>query len=322
MNATKPEHVASSSIDLGKLSPAAYAFFQRFIQAESGIVIDEAKQYMLESRLVPILASTVAKSLGISTLEQLSQLLMSRSPADLTRLVLEAMTTHETFFFRDVPMFEALRRTQLPAMLKRVKGSRKLRIWSAAASTGQEAYSLAMLLTELHAGSDAVDILGTDISTTVLDRAREARYTRAEVNRGLSPTQLERYFSKNGTTWQLCDEIRSMVHFQPIDLRHGLRRLGMFDLILCRNVLIYFDTDTKRKILDTMLPMLFPSGALVLGCAETIININDELRREQIGAATFYVPKTNGGLTQRDATAPPGTGTGTGLGGGAYLRKT
>ena len=270
------------------LTRERYSFLQRYIQAESGIVLEADKQYLVESRLKPLLSSEVARGLKIVTLDDLCHTLLARPSLELSRLVLDAMTTNETFFFRDAPLFEALQKSVLPDMFERVRGKRKVRIWSAASSSGQEAYSLAMVVRELGKGASDVDIVGTDLSTQVIERARQAKYVSFEVNRGLPPAYLQRYFTKSKTDWQVVDTVRSMVHFEPIDLRRSLAKIGKFDLILCRNVLIYFDTETKKKVVSSIRTLLTPGGLLALGCAETIININDGLHRHQVGASTFY----------------------------------
>jgi chemotaxis protein methyltransferase CheR len=270
------------------LSRETYSQLQRYIQAESGIVLESDKQYLVEARLRPILSSDVAKTLKLRTLDDLCQSLVFRPSLELSKLVLDAMTTNETFFFRDTPLFEALQASVLPSMFQRVRGKRKLRIWSAASSSGQEAYSLAMIVRELGKTSSEVEIIGTDLSTQMIARARQAKYVSFEVQRGLPAAYLQRYFVKSGAEWQVADAVRSMVQFEQIDLRRSLARMGTFDLILCRNVLIYFDTDTKRKVVATIQDMLAPGGLLALGCAETIINISDGLHRQQFGASTFY----------------------------------
>ena len=270
------------------LSPESYAALQRFVRDASGIVLDGDKRYLLESRLTPVLASSAAKSLSIHTLDDLSRVVSSRSTADLRQLILNAITTNETLFFRDAGMFDALQKHVFPARLdgKRMWG--KLRIWSAASSSGQEAYSLAMVLQHMGRGAGDVEILGTDISTEVLERARQARYADSEVKRGLAPEFLSRYFRRIGGEWQLSDPVRSMVRFEEIDLRRDIRRLGRFDLILCRNVLIYFDTVTRQHIFTELHGMLPQNGFLALGCAETVINLHQGFQRQQIGHATFY----------------------------------
>ena len=265
------------------LSGQNYAYLQQYIRAESGIVIDEDKQYLLETRLLP-----VAKKHGLLSLDSLSAALSARSIPGLGVSVIEAMTTNETLFFRDDSLFEALRTTVLPLLLQRLRGTRRLRIWSAAASSGQEAYSLAMMLSEMGQTSADVEIVGTDLATHVLDRARKGVYGQFEISRGLPSSYLSRFFSQVGAEWEIKEQVRRLVRFQQFDLRQDPRALGVFDLILCRNVLIYFDTVTKAAILQSLRQQMAPSGLLVLGCAETIINVHTGFRREIFGQAAFY----------------------------------
>jgi chemotaxis protein methyltransferase CheR len=278
----------SKTVNPGTMQPATFATLQHWIRAESGIVGDPNQQYLLERRLLPLLASPQFVAEGIDTLEALGQHVTTRSGGAIAASVLDAVTTNETFFFRDTPMFEALRRFVLPAMLEPLRGRRKLRVWSAAASSGQEAYSVAIQLREL--GKDATDceIVGTDLSNAMLERARKARYAELETSRGLPREYLSRYFSRDGADWVLHHEVRAMVHFEQIDLRRNIGRLGHFDLILCRNVLIYFDVETKRQIVQNLEPMLSPAGVLVLGCAETILGLSETLAAATLGKSTFY----------------------------------
>ena len=275
--------VAASGRAAGVLSPQSYAFLQNFIRNESGIVIDENKEYLLETRLLPVLRKE-----NLPSLESLCARLALRSSPGLARQVIEAMTTHETFFFRDTAVFDSLRQHILPAMLQRTGASRPLRIWSAAASSGQEAYSLAMQLLELGALPSQVEIVGTDLSEKVLERAREGKYVQFEVSRGLPSPYLLKYFTRTGLAWTVRDELRGMVRFQPIDLRKSFTSLGLFDLVLCRNVLIYFDLETKRQVLSGLRQALDPQGILALGSAETLLNLDCGLHRQVIGACTFY----------------------------------
>ncbi len=173
-------------------------------------------------------------------------------------------------------------------MLSRLDGGRKLRVWSAASSTGQEDYSMAMTLLDMGKGKDQVEIVATDLSRAVLDRAREGRYNQFEINRGLKPGHLKTYFTPVGTDWQLVDEVRDLVRFEQLDLRRNLRFMGSFDMVLCRNVLIYFDTETKTQILSAIREVLCPEGVLVLGCAETIINVHNGYQRKMVGQSTVY----------------------------------
>lgn len=267
------------------LSRSNYVILQRYIYAESGIVIDDDKQYLLEARLLPIV-----REHNLESLDALALRLMAKSGTPLAQLVVEAMTTNETLFFRDSAMFEALRLHVFPALFAGTGRQRKIRIWSAAASTGQEAYSIAMLLLEMGKSSRDVEILGTDLSTQVLARAREGRYPQFDINRGLPASYLMKYFIRSGLDWQLQDQVKGMVRFQPLDLRRDFRSLGSFDLILCRNVLIYFDTPTKTKIVDLIRSLLSPGAMLALGCAETVLNIHSGFKRVSFGHSAFYLP--------------------------------
>ncbi len=280
---TRDPAPARESSNPTALSPANYAFLQHFIHTESGIVIDTDKQYLLESRLAPIL-----RSQNIDSLDALSVLLAKKSSVALSKVVIDAMTTNETLFFRDTAMFEALQTHVLPLLFEKAGKTRKLRIWSAAASSGQEAYSLAMMLLEMRKTKLDVEILGTDLSTQMLDRAREGKYQQFEVTRGLPSSYLMKYFTRAGSDWQLSETVRGMVRFDQMDLRRELRGMGPFDLIMCRNVLIYFDTETKRKVVGAMSRLLYPGAILVLGCAETVINIHADFQRTAIGLSNFY----------------------------------
>lgn len=264
-------------------SQKSYIFLQRFIHEESGIVLDNDKQYLLETRLLP-----VAKKYGIDTLDNLSTAIAGRSRAGLNSAVIDAMTTNETLFFRDPSLFEALKDVVFPDLFERVQRSRRVRIWSAAASSGQEAYTLAMLMLEMGKSSSDVEIVGTDLATHVLDRARAGRYGQFEVGRGLPSNYLVKYFTRAGTEWEVKSPVKALVRYQQLDLRKSLRQMGAFDLILCRNVLIYFDTATKNGILEGMRQQLCPKGMLALGCAETIMNIHSGFRRKTVRQASLY----------------------------------
>ena len=199
------------------LSTQGYSFLQTYIQRESGIVLDEDKRYLIESRLLPIVRQENLGSLD----ELCGHLATGRRPTLATR-VIDAMTTNETLFFRDSGIFDALRTSILPGLMASVAGKRKLRIWSAASSTGQEAYSIAITLLEAGFNAHEVEITGTDLSEQVLDRARAGRYVQFEVNRGMPASLLTRHFTKIGIDWQISDQVRSMVRFQKMDLRGSL----------------------------------------------------------------------------------------------------
>lgn len=266
-----------------QITPDNHEFLRTQVYRESGIVLDDSKLYLIESRLAPILQTE-----RIGTLNDLCALLRATNGSPLRQRVVEAMTTNETLFFRDPPAFAALHKTVLPELVERRKMERRLRIWSAAASTGQEAYSIAILLREMGLPGWDIRVLGTDLNAQVLDRARTGRYMQLEVNRGLPAKYLVRYFRQNGPDWQIAEELRRMVEFRTWDLRQSPQSLGSFDLILCRNVLIYFDVATKKKILSDFRGVLAPQGHLLLGCAESTFNLDTVLTRRQIDQTTFY----------------------------------
>lgn len=247
------------------LSPENYRFLQQEIRRDCGVVLDDDKYYLFESRLAPVL-----REANITTLNELCAQLRSRLHPDLSRKVMEALTTNETFFFRDMAPFRALQTQLLPTLVMELGSSTQLRIWSAAASSGQEAYSIAMLLRELNIQDRAESILGTDISEQVLDYAKEARYLQFEVNRGLPDEYLAKYFKRDGFCWRLNDEVRNMAQFCKFDLRQNTSALGHYHIIFCRNVLIYFDIETKNKIIRQLVNSLATGGYLILGAAESI----------------------------------------------------
>jgi chemotaxis protein methyltransferase CheR len=266
------------------ISADTYRFLQDFVYRESGIVLEEDKHYLLQARLMPIL-----KGLQLRTIDDVCFKLRT-GDTELGRRVVEAMTTNETLFFRDPSLFDALRTVMVPALMKQREATRRLAFWSAAASSGQEAYSLAMLLLEmgLLAQGWSIQILGTDLSAQVLDRARQGRYMQIEVNRGLPAPYLVRYFSKQGLEWQLKDNVRSMVRFDRFDLRQSPTPLGTFDIVFCRNVLIYFDIATKKKILAGIRHVLRDDGCLLLGGAEAILDLDGNYARQVVGQASVY----------------------------------
>lgn len=269
--------------DFAEISRENYVFLQQHVYRTSGIVLDEHKRYLLEARLLPIVRKE-----NMRTINDLCALLRATGPGRVFQEVAEAMTTNETLFFRDSSPFKIMFECLLPPLIEERKKTRRLTLWSAAASSGQEAYSLAMLLMEAGLEEWKIDILGTDLSEKVLARAREASYTQIEVNRGLSAARLVKYFNRKGLEWQVKDELRNIVRFQTFDLRQSMRSLGPFDFVLCRNVLIYFDTETKKKILREIEGTLHTDGYLLLGAAETTMNLIDSFERCPIEGATFY----------------------------------
>lgn len=274
---------ATAKAQATPLSAQSYTFLQSYILRQSGIVLDESKRYLVEARLLPIIRHE-----NIISLDSLCQRIAANTSPALNRQVIEAMTTNETLFFRDPVMFEALKTGVLPGLLDSVRNKRKLRIWSAASSTGQEAYSLAMMLLEMGVSDRQVEIVGTDLAESVLERARHGKYVQFEVSRGLPMKYLSTYFSKAGMDWQLSRDVLNMARFQQLDLRGSFHDVGRCDLVLCRNVLIYFSVETKRSILAAIREVLAPGGLLVLGCAETVIGVDDSFERKVVGGSTFY----------------------------------
>jgi len=257
------------------MTPADFDFLRDSLKQHSGLVLSADKQYLLESRLLP-----VARKAGFERLSALIGALKGDNAEALMTAVVEAMTTNESFFFRDKMPFDNFRSTVLPA-LRALRGhSRAIRIWCAAASTGQEPYSLAMALTEMDRGLAGwrIEVIATDISNAVLEKARQGLYSQFEVQRGLPIQLLIKYFSQNGEMWQIAPEIRAMVKYRQLNLLSDFSDLGTFDLIFCRNVLIYFDHETKVDVLDRLAEVIADDGYLVLGAAETVVGLTDSFK--------------------------------------------
>ncbi len=267
-----------------EIHPENYRFLQQHVYSKTGIVLEENKHYLFESRLAPIV-----RQLGLATINELCMLLQTSCKAEVGRQVVEAMTTNETYFFRDPSQYDAIRAVLLPRLMEERRQTRKLSFWSAAASTGQEAYSLAMMLLGMGLADWNVQILGTDFSSQVLERARSGRYQQIEVNRGLPADQLVKHFRQCGAEWQVSDAVRRMVTFETIDLRDSMRALGPFDLVFCRNVMIYFDAHTKRNILKELHSTMFRGAWLLLGGVETAFGVEEWFDRQTIGNAAIYV---------------------------------
>jgi chemotaxis protein methyltransferase CheR len=251
-----------------------------------GIVLEDNKHYLFESRLAPIVQQH-----GLNSINELCVMLRAKRDIQLAHQVVEAMTTNETYFFREPAQYEAIRTVFLPRLKEEKRDTRTLRFWSAASSTGQEAYTLAMLLVENGLQEWNIEILGTDFSAKVVERARSGIYQQIEVDRGLPSALLTKYFRRCGVDWQLSDTVRRMVRFETIDLRKSMRTLGPFDLVLCRNVMIYFDNDTKRNIMKEIHSTLFRGAWLLLGGAETAFSLEEWFDRLTVGNVTVYVAR-------------------------------
>ena len=256
------------------MTPAEYEYLRKFLRDHSGLDLSADKQYLIESRLSPL-----ARKAGFSGISDLVQKLQGGSSA-LVSSVVEAMTTNETFFFRDKVPFDHFRDTIMPDVLKARAGRRSVRIWCAAGSTGQEPYSLAMGLKEMGAALTGwrVEIIATDLSQEVLEKSKAGIYSQFEVQRGLPIQLLVKYFKQTGETWQINPELRAMIQHRQLNLLHDFSQLGTFDVIFCRNVLIYFDQETKINIFNRLARQIESDGFLVLGAAETVVGLTDAFR--------------------------------------------
>ncbi len=257
------------------MTPLDYDYLRKCLKERSGLVLSADKQYLVESRLLPL-----ARKAELGNLGELVAVLKSRRDPALMTAVVEAMTTNESFFFRDKTPFDHFRQTVMPALLVARRNSRFIRIWCAAASTGQEPYSLAMCLKEMAAELSGwrIELLATDLSGEVLEKARAGLYTQFEVQRGLPIALLIKHFSQSGDLWQIAPELRAMVKFRQLNLLADFSSLGTFDLIMCRNVLIYFDQETKIDVLNRLARVVAYDGYLMLGAAETVVGLTDRFK--------------------------------------------
>ena len=256
------------------MTPVEYDFLRKLLKERSGLDLCADKQYLVESRLIPL-----ARRVGLGGISELVVQIKGGSGA-VAAEVIEAMTTNETFFFRDKIPFEHLRETILPSLLRSRASRRALRIWCAASATGQEPYSIAMCLREF-AGALAgwrVEIVATDLAHGVLEKARAGLFSQFEVQRGLPIQLLVKHFTQVGELWQLNADIRAMVQHRQLNLLHDFSHLGTFDVIFCRNVLIYFDQETKAAIFERLAKVLEADGSLLLGAAESVVGISEAFR--------------------------------------------
>ncbi len=264
---------------------ADFDWIAQLVWKRSAIVLEKGKEYLVESRLAPL-----ARKTGAETVSEFVTRLIAKPDSSLITEVVDAMTTNETSWFRDHYPFQALQSHVFPELTRNRSRQRVLRIWSAGCSSGQEPYSIAMVAQDhfaLHPGW-AIDIIGSDLSDVMLEKARNARYGQLEVNRGLPVAMLVRHFERLGTEWQLRPEIRKMVQFQGVNLAQPIAPMGTFDVIFLRNVLIYFDAETKRGIFQQVKRMLRPDGYLFLGGAETTLNVDPDFEPVMYDRATCY----------------------------------
>ncbi len=263
----------------------SFEFIRKLLLDQTAISLDAGKQYLVEARLTPI-----ARSHGLASIDQLVVQMQQLPNGRLVRDVVDAMTTNETFFFRDAVPFEALREVVLPDLFRRRASIRQLSIWSAACSTGQEPYSIAMLVRQCFAeyGSWNIRILGSDLSHLALQQAREGRYNSLEIDRGLSSEYKRKYFRPRGTKWQIVNEIREMVEFRTLNLVAGWPPLPKMDIILLRNVMVYFKPEAKKQIMQNVRQQLKSDGYLFLGGAETTIHLDSSFTHVRYKDYSYY----------------------------------
>jgi chemotaxis protein methyltransferase CheR len=278
------------------VTPSDYEYLRKLLKERSGLDLSADKQYLVESRLVPL-----ARKSSLQGIPELVQKMRNGADA-LTGEVVEAMTTNETFFFRDKIPFDHLKEAVIPALVQARAARRSLRIWCAASSTGQEPYSIAMCLKEASAALSGwrTEIVATDLSLAVLEKSKAGIFSQFEVQRGLPIQLLVKYFTQIGDLWQLNADIRGMVQHRQLNLLQDFSHLGTFDIIFCRNVLIYFDQTTKANIFDRLSRMLEPDGVLALGAAESVVGITSAFKPYPDRRGLYrpnVAPAARGGIT-------------------------
>jgi chemotaxis protein methyltransferase CheR len=268
------------------LATTTFDFVRDLVQRESAIVLAPGKEYLVEARLLP-----VARQLGLTDVASLVDTVRARRDPERTRRIVEALTTNETSWFRDGDPFTALTSIVLPSLLAARGPNERLQIWSAACSSGQEPYTIAMLLEDaLPNAASRVAITATDISREMVERTRAGRFSQLEVNRGLPAPMLVRHFARAGAEWEVAAGLRRMVTASECNLAAPLPRMGPFDAVYLRNVLIYFDLSTKQSILRRVRELMRPDGWLFLGAAETTLGVDDSWERVVIGRSSAYRP--------------------------------
>jgi chemotaxis protein methyltransferase CheR len=267
------------------ITPEQFRFFAEMVKSSSGIALVSGKEYLLESRL-----NELARILGLRGIDELYKKAKFQITPRLREQIIEAMTTNETSFFRDQHPFEAIRKIVIPEIIKKNQDKRTFRFWSAACSTGQEPFSVAMMIAEnFHALSSwQVQIMASDISPQAIQKGSAGRFTQVEVNRGLPVQLLLKHFKQQGAFWIINDRLKQMVQFKNMNLLGPLADVGIFDIIFCRYVLIYFDQDTKRLALEKLTRALSPGGYLFLGATEIPVGLPSSMKRDSIENATCW----------------------------------
>ncbi len=277
------------------LSPTNFAFVSRLMRQEASIILEPGKEYLVEGRLL-----TLARRAGAQGVDEYLSQLQARPDLLAQHSIVDALTTNETSWFRDREPFQALSDTVLPSLVSARAPQRNLRIWSAACSSGQEPYSIAMLLEDALPGGWRYEIMASDISSEMIKRAEAGEFSQVEINRGLPAQMLVRHFERHGAAWRISPALRRSVTFRRLNLDTPLPAHQPFDVIFLRNVLIYFDVAAKRSVLRNVSQLLRPDGWLFLGAAETTIGIDDRFERVPAGRASAYrlrtpVPASAGG---------------------------
>ena len=268
------------------LTATSFDWVRQVVHRESAIVLQPGKEYLVEARLLPI-----ARQMGLTDVGQLVDNVRTRPSPENTRRIVEALTTNETSWFRDGDPFTALTTTVVPQLVTARNGTETMQIWSAACSSGQEAYTIAMLLRDaLPGAAQRIRITATDLSREMVDRVRAGRFSQLEVNRGLPAPMLVRHFQRAGSEWEISAELRAMVTAFECNLAGPLPRMGPFDIVYLRNVLIYFDLPTKQAILQRVRQLMKPDGWLFLGAAETTLGIDNTWERVVVGRSSAYRP--------------------------------
>jgi len=268
-----------------KITAEEFKFFSDLVKQSSGIALSKGKEYLLESRL-----SELVKVLGLKSIDELYRKARFNMTPQLKKDIIEAMTTNETYFFRDQHPFNALHKHIIPELIEKNKDKKTMRFWSAACSTGQEPYSIALLILEHfpQLSNWKVEILATDISYKAVKKGQDGRYTQVEANRGLPITLLIKYFKQQGAFWMINEKVKRLVRFKTMNLLGPFTGVGTFDVIFCRYVLIYFDLETKKKILEKLVKVLNPGGYLFLGATETPVGLPPNMKRVMFGRAVCW----------------------------------
>jgi chemotaxis protein methyltransferase CheR len=267
------------------MKSADFDYVRNYVRAQAAIVLEPGKEYLVESRL-----TTLARKENIASIDELVERLRAKPGSDLHRRVVDAMTTNETSFFRDLHPFEALKKTILPELVKKRSAERQLNFWCGAASTGQESYSVLMTIAENFPEIFQwnFNFIATDLSLEVLAQAQSGKYGQLEVNRGLPAPLLVKYFKRNGDAWEFDPMLRKKVVFKELNLMSNWPFMPAMDVVFLRNVLIYFDVETKKTILGKIRRLLRPGGYLFLGGAETTLNLDDSFERVVLERTTCY----------------------------------